>query len=99
MQKLTTLPALAAKAYDALALPVWLFSSETLNIVAANKAAQTWLGYDEQTLKSMTVADLRPESERELVADRVRRFNEAQGHAGTWTIVAKSGDRYTVSFH
>lgn len=99
MQKLTTLPALAAQAYDALALPVWLFSSETLNIVAANKAAQTWLGYDEQTLKTMTVADLRPESERELVADRVRRFNDVQGHAGTWTIIAKSGDRYTVSFH
>lgn len=99
MQKLTTLPALAAQAYDALALPVWLFSSETLNIVAANKAAQTWLGYDEQTLKTMTVADLRPESERELVTDRVRCFNDVQGHAGTWTIIAKSGDRYTVSFH
>ena len=98
MQGLTRLSASAIHAYDALSLPVWLFSPNTLRIVASNRAAQYWLGYDAETLKSLTIADLRPQSDRARITDLVRQFNGSQTNAGTWTIIAKSGDRYTVSF-
>lgn len=35
----------ALAAYEALALPVWLFSAETLQILASNRAAQTVAGH------------------------------------------------------
>ncbi|MCG6122538.1 MAG: PAS domain S-box protein [Microvirga sp.] len=85
------------EAYDALSFPVWLFSVETLKLLAWNKAAQAWLGYDAQTLASMTIADLRPEGDRARVIDQVRRFDGDTTDAGTWTIVAGSGERYIAS--
>lgn len=99
MQGLTNLPRSAVHAYDALSLPVWLFCVETLRILASNQAARQWLGYDAQTLHAMTIADLRPEADRPRIADQVRQFEGIETEAGTWTIIARSGDRYTVSFH
>jgi PAS domain S-box-containing protein len=98
MQGLTRLSASAIHAYDALSLPVWLFSPKTLRIVASNRAAQHWLGYDAETLKSLTIAALRPQADQARITDQVHQFNDSQTNAGTWTIIAKSGDRYTVSF-
>ncbi|MCC5976587.1 MAG: PAS domain S-box protein [Salinarimonas sp.] len=88
----------AIAAYEALTHPVWLFSAETLQILASNRAAQAWLGYDAQTLQAMTIADLRPESERARVVDQVRQFDGKVADAGTWTIIARSGDRFVASF-
>lgn len=98
MNNIPVLSREAIQAYDHLSLPVWLFAVKTLRILAANPAAQKWLGYDAETLLTMTIADLRPESDRRKIFDRVNQFNGATTEAGTWTIVAKSGDRYTTSF-
>ena len=87
----------AIAAYEALDLPVWLFSVETLRILASNRAAQAWLGHDAQTLHAMTIADLRPEAERARIIDQVRQFDGGKSDAGTWTIVAKSGDCFIAS--
>lgn len=89
----------ALEAYDHLSLPVWLFSVETLRILSANTAAQEWVGYDAQTLEAMTIADLRPEPDRERIVDQVSQFDGPTIDAGTWTIIARSGDLYTASFH
>lgn len=99
MQGLPRLSASAIHAYDALSLPVWLFSPKTLRIVASNQAAQHWLGYDAETLKSLTIADLRPWGDRARIADQVREFSGTETDAGTWTILSGSGDHYTVSFN
>jgi PAS domain S-box-containing protein len=98
MHGLTNLPRSAMQAYDMLSLPVWLFSIDTLEILASNQAAQAWLGFDAQTFHTMTIADLRPEEERAGIIDKVRQFAETTIDAGTWTIVAKSGSRCTASF-
>ena len=88
----------AVEAYDHLSLPVWVFSVETLGILSANPAARDWIGYDGQTLQDMTIADLRPEPDRAGTIDQVRRFDGTQADAGTWIIIARSGDRYTATF-
>jgi PAS domain S-box-containing protein len=98
MHGLTNLPSSAMQAYDVLSLPVWLFSIDTLEILASNPAAQTWLGFDAQTLQAMTIADMCPEEDRAQLIDRVRQFVETTTDAGIWTIVAKSGDHYSASF-
>lgn len=95
---LNSLSRSAVEAYEALSIPVWLFSISTLQILASNRAAQFWLGYDASILHAMTIADVRPEEDRDRIVDQVRQFDGPAGDAGTWTIVAKSGDRYTASF-
>ena len=98
MTTITALTRTAIEAYDHLSLPVWVFSIETLRILSANAAAQSWIGYDAQTLQKMTIADLRPESDRVRIVEQVRQFDGAQADAGTWTIIARSGEHRTVSF-
>ena len=98
MTRLPVLTRAAFDAYDHLTLPVWVFSVETLRILWANSAARDWVGYDLQALQGMTVADLRPKADRAGVAERVRQFSGTKADAGTWTVVAKSGDHYRASF-
>lgn len=88
----------ALSAYSHVSLPIWLFSIENLRIVFANEAAQTWLGYDAQTLRAMTIADLRPEAERPRIVDEVQQFDGLMNDAGTWTIVGNSGDHFSAAF-
>ncbi|SUZ32889.1 Sensor kinase CckA [Roseibaca ekhonensis] len=92
------LPITALEAYDHLSLPVWVFSSGSLRILACNHAARDWIGYDAQALKTMTIADLRPEADRARIVEQVRQFDGTKADAGTWTIVSKSGTLHTAAF-
>ncbi len=96
--KLPLISRASLDAYNVLSVPVWVFSVGTLRILSANAAACEWIGYDEKALQAMTIADLRPEAERDRIVDRVRQFGGPSSDAGTWTIVSKSGDRYSASF-
>lgn len=98
MAKFPVLSRVAIKAYDHLSLPVWVFSAETLRILNANQAARDWIGYDAQTMQAMTIADLRPKADQARIVDQVRRFDGAKADAGTWTIIARSGEHYTAAF-
>ena len=92
-------PAVSRSAFDAYELlffPVWVFSVDTLQIIVSNKAARDWLGYDAETLHGMTIADIRPEEDRARLRDRLDAFDAPSGDGGFWTMVAKSGDRYSV---
>lgn len=88
----------AIEAYDHLSLPVWVFSTETLRILSSNSAARSWIGYDAATLQKMSIADLRPASDRAKIVKQVREFDGTQADAGKWTIVASSGAHYTAAF-
>ena len=92
------LPELALQTLELVHFPVWVFSTETLRIIMANQATLDWLGYDLQTLKSMTIADLRPESERARIIEKVRKFEGATADAGRWTIIGKGGEHYGAHF-
>ena len=84
--------------FDLLSLPVWVFSVRTLQIRASNRAAQVWLGYDASALHALTIADLRPVTDRDRIVERVRRFREMATDAGSWTIIARSGAHFVASF-
>ncbi|MDX5358762.1 MAG: PAS domain S-box protein, partial [Rhodobacterales bacterium] len=88
----------AIAGFDLLSLPVWVFSVNSLQIRASNRAAQVWLGYDSCELEALTIADLRPATDRDRIVERVRQLREMRTDAGNWTIVAKSGAQYVASF-
>ncbi|HYW56146.1 MAG TPA: PAS domain S-box protein [Polaromonas sp.] len=47
--------------------PMWVFDEETRRIVAVNRATAAEYGYSESELLSMSLYDLRPEEDRELL--------------------------------
>ena len=99
MTKFPILTSPAADAYEHLEHPVWVFSVRTLRILKSNSAAQNWVGYDGQTLRALTIADLRPQAERTMIFDRVNHFDGTSSYAGVWTIEAKNGDQYDAAFN
>lgn len=99
MTKPSVLPRASVGAYDHLQHPIWVFSSKTLQILSANPAAQNWVGYDAQTLRSMTIADLWPKADRAKLVDRAHHFDGTTSYAGVWKIQAKNGDQRDASFN
>ena len=89
----------AARAFDLLMHPVWVFSTDTLAILASNRAAQDWLGFSAAELEALTIADLRPERAREALVEQVKTFEGEACDGGMWTIAAKDGRLFRVSFH
>ena len=96
MKSLPVLCRATFDAYELLFLPIWVFSVDTLEIMASNGAARDWLGYDAATLHSLTIADIRPEEDRRRLREQVRAFDAPSGDAGLWTMIASSGDRFSV---
>jgi PAS domain S-box-containing protein len=84
--------------FDHVLLPVWVFSTESLEILAANQAAVDWLGYDLEVMRGMTIAELRPESDRLRILDEVRQFSGQTKDAGTWAIIDQAGNHFTAHF-
>lgn len=78
--------------------PVWVFCIDNLQILAANRAALSWLGYEAATLHSMTIADIRLPTDRQRIADEVARFKGQTTDAGTWTIIGCSGEHFSAHF-
>lgn len=99
LSPLTELTRSTARAFDLLMHPVWVFSTETLAILASNRAAQDWLGFSATELEALTIADLRPEEERDALVERVKSFKGEASDGGMWTIAAKDGRLFRVSFH
>ena len=76
--------------------PMWIYDPSDLSIKGANKSALTLYGYTEEEVLSMSIADLRPESEiagmKEQVSKSVNDFNDI----GIWKHQKKNGDTLFV---
>lgn len=93
------LSASAVGLFDHVLQPIWVFSMETLQILAANQAAVDWLGYDMQILQRMTIAELRPEADRLRTFEEVRQFSGQTMGTGAWAITNKLGAHFTAHFN
>lgn len=96
MNGLLELPSSACDAYELLSVPVWIFSVETLEIIASNSAARDWLGHSADAFHSMAIDEICPLQDRAQIRDRIRDFQHLAGEGGLWTVVSRTGDRYTV---
>ncbi|WP_208108766.1 sensor domain-containing protein [Cognatilysobacter terrigena] len=59
-------------AFDASPVPMWVFDESTLDILDANTVAAEMYGYDRDAMRSMSILDLRPESERPNIERYIR---------------------------
>ncbi len=86
--------------FDLIEHPVWVFDPSSLQIRAANDRACEWLDYDRDTLKSRTIADLRPPEERAAIFAEVERFPAGTNRhsAGSWHVLKASGQPRKASF-
>ncbi|WP_445664330.1 PAS domain S-box protein [Fodinibius sp. AD559] len=72
--------------------PMWIYDPSDLSIKAGNKAACDLYGYSENELVSITIADLRPASEKAKLEEYLETPAKDFNNAGIWKHKKKSGD-------
>jgi PAS domain S-box-containing protein len=76
--------------------PMWIYDGETLAFLEVNEAAINHYGYSKDEFLSMTLKDIRPETEIErLIIDNQLRNNTIH-RAGEWIHKKKNGELITV---
>jgi two-component system sensor histidine kinase UhpB len=59
--------------FDASPLPMWVYDPKTLEFLSVNEAAVEHYGFSREEFATMTVADIRPDAEREAFLAEIRR--------------------------
>ncbi|MDZ7772189.1 MAG: PAS domain S-box protein [Balneolaceae bacterium] len=72
--------------------PMWIYDPSDLSIKQANQAASELYGYSMEELESLTIADLRPESEIPKLKEELAKKADAFNNAGLWQHRKKNGD-------
>ncbi|WCM23608.1 EAL domain-containing protein [Paraburkholderia bryophila] len=89
--------------FDEHPLPIWIYDNASLNIIAANGAAQRGFGYQEAELLGMSLKDIHPEEEFGGLKESFSRksgttVGETQA-VGVWIHQTKSGERKSMDVH
>jgi len=77
-------------------LPTWLYEIETLKFLRANEAAVHLYGYSQDEFESMTILEIRPESERDKARTFVRDMTDNAEEHGVWLHQARDGRKFEV---
>ena len=78
-------------------LPKWIYDFETLRFLEVNEAAIKHYGYTLEEFLSMTLNDIRPEEDLQLLSvDLVRVKHETDIRKGTWRHLKKNGELIIV---
>lgn len=74
--------------------PMWIFDAESLVILAVNTAAVETFGYSREALLQMTIADLRPQADRQHLRAKLAQAGTGRVAAGVWRLLHHDG--YTL---
>src|SRR5215469_9526998 len=77
-------------------LPIWLYEIETRKFLRVNQAAVELYGYSAEEFEGMTIAEIRPESQREKEYASERRPEAKLGEREFWLHQAKDGRAFEV---
>ena len=77
-------------------LPIWLYERETLKFIRANQAALELYGYSREEFENMTILEIRPESQRQLVVEHLRGLEANQEEHEFWLHQTKGGRVFEV---
>jgi PAS domain S-box-containing protein len=77
-------------------LPFWVFDARTLRFLAVNEAAVRAYGYSIQQFLSMTILDIRPESDAATVLESMRGRSPDEDVDGIWVHQRRDGSRFDV---
>ena len=78
-------------------IPMWIYDSESLGILAVNQAAVASYGYTHDEFRRLTIADLRPPEDVPSLVQVVRSSGAGLKHAGVWRHRLKSGELIHVN--
>lgn len=76
--------------------PMWIYDQSTLKFIEVNYAAVLKYGYSQEEFKSMTLRDIRPESEVEKLENNIKSIHSTYQVSGGWKHKTKSGDEIDV---
>jgi PAS domain S-box-containing protein len=76
--------------------PMWVYDVETLRFLAVNDAAVRHYGYSRAEFLEMTIKDIRPPEEVQLLSDYLAAATGELDHAGEWRHRTKDGTTITV---
>lgn len=71
--------------------PMWVYDFEKLTFLNVNEAATRLYGYSREEFLSMTILDIRPESEIPAVLDSIRNLTGLIDHEDLWVHKRKDG--------
>ena len=71
--------------------PMWVFDAERHTFLAVNDAAVNHYGYRREEFLSMTVWDIRPAAEAQLLREHFDGWNQESGKRGVWRHQLKDG--------
>ncbi|MDB6168145.1 MAG: hypothetical protein JWM88_1009 [Verrucomicrobia bacterium] len=71
--------------------PMWIYDRATLRFLSVNDAAVELYGFSRAEFEGMTLADIRPETERALLRDAVRAMHPGSNLPGIFTHRCKDG--------
>ena len=77
-------------------LPIWLYEIETRKFLRVNQAAVELYGYSAEEFEGMTIAEIRPESQREKEYASEKRPEAKLGEREFWLHQAKDGRAFEV---
>jgi len=72
-------------------LPTWVFDSETFKFIQVNEAAVRQYGYSPAEFSRMTIFEIRPDEEHEILRQRSKEWNLRERFQGTFKHRKKSG--------
>jgi PAS domain S-box-containing protein len=81
--------------------PMWLYDMSSLHFLDVNQAAIVKYGYTFEEFRSMTIKDIRPKNDIELLEESLtqRALNDSGSFAGLFTHILKSGENISVEIY
>lgn len=76
--------------------PMWIYDLETLRFLDVNSAATEHYGFSKEEFLSMTLLDIRPKEDAELLLRDVENTMNTYNNAGIWRHIKKNGETIFV---
>ncbi|MDX9882215.1 MAG: PAS domain S-box protein [Prolixibacteraceae bacterium] len=76
--------------------PMWIYDLETLSFLEVNEAAVNHYGYSRREFLNMTIKDIRPEEDVDLLMENVKSGNFSFSRSGSWRHLKKNGEILSV---
>lgn len=76
--------------------PMWIYDLESLRFLAVNETAIQKYGYSRNEFMSMTIKDIRPEEEKDLLLQNIQNQKDSIQASGPWKHLLNSGETIIV---
>ena len=80
-------------------IPIWVYDTETLGMLAVNDAAVEHYKYSREQFLSMTMLDIRPEEDRAKFIEVVKERDDAAHRGMTWRHIKADGEIIEVAIY